>query len=188
MRLSRGRCSASDITRSACGYGSGRHSTASTTLKMAVFAPMPSASARTATSGESRLPPQHAHAERDVLSQPVPHVAEPPQLVGDRRQRPAVRGPLPPERRPPGAAPAPRARHSRARSPRRSRISRYSSCRSPAIGSRRSPGMHRANSRRTRGSCSFMAHPSAAFQAAPQRDQRAAAVACSASTARGRSA
>src|SRR5436309_3939 len=37
------------MMRSLCGYGSGRSITASTTLKIAVVAPMPSASVRTTT-------------------------------------------------------------------------------------------------------------------------------------------
>ena len=40
--------------RSACGYGSGRRSSAFVTLKIALFAPMPIASERTATAVKPR--------------------------------------------------------------------------------------------------------------------------------------
>src|SRR6202161_829631 len=38
---SAGECSHTPANRSGCGYGSGRNSNASTTLKIAVFAPIP---------------------------------------------------------------------------------------------------------------------------------------------------
>ena len=51
-----------DTSRSACGYGSGRSSTALTMLNIAVLAPTPSASVRIATSGERRAAAARAAA------------------------------------------------------------------------------------------------------------------------------
>ena len=58
-------------SRSGSAYGSGRSSTASTTVKIAVLAPMPSASVRSAASGEARRASQHADAVARVLPERV---------------------------------------------------------------------------------------------------------------------
>ena len=61
--------------RSARGNGSGASSSAWTTLKMAVFAPMPSASVKTATAvkpGERREAARHGRVAREHARQPAP--------------------------------------------------------------------------------------------------------------------
>ena len=67
MNPNDGNCVVRYISRSGCGYPSGRRITPLTIEKIAVLAPMPSASVSTATVGEARTAAQHA--------QPVAHVA-----------------------------------------------------------------------------------------------------------------
>ena len=54
------------------GNGSGRNSTPSTTEKIAVVAPMPSASVSTVTAVKPAVPHHLAQRVPDVLPQPVP--------------------------------------------------------------------------------------------------------------------
>ena len=56
-------------SRSGLAYGSGFRSTASTTVKIAVFAPMPSVSVRSAAAVKPGRPAEHAEAVPDVLPQ-----------------------------------------------------------------------------------------------------------------------
>jgi hypothetical protein len=55
-------------SRSDCGYGSGRSKTASTTLKIAVLAPMPNASVSTVTTANPGLRNSVRIAKRRSLS------------------------------------------------------------------------------------------------------------------------
>ena len=53
--------------RSGSAHGSGRSSTAFTTLKIAAFAPMPSASVSTATAAKPGWRAERARAEAEIL-------------------------------------------------------------------------------------------------------------------------
>ena len=145
MRPSRGRCSASDMIRSASAYGRGRQRTASTTLKIAVLAPMPRASAATATSvndGWRRsMRRLNATSRRRESHQPA----------AGRSFSPRGGRPRPCTTRSQRNATARRRAVAHAQTVARSRPSRraraaHSSSMSPATGSRKSAGRSRSTS------------------------------------------
>jgi len=130
------------MMRSARGNGSARHRTASTTLKTAVFAPMPSASASTATT----VKPGWRRSIRRLNitscrsgSHIVVALLNSSAIGGTPRTR-AARSHL---NAAASRSASSQTRHHARQAPRRDRMASYSSTRSPAIGSARSAGSSR---------------------------------------------